>query len=176
MHYSINPEQRPFYLQIYQKLRADIINGTFSYNSKLPSKRLLAAETGLSTVTIEHAYALLCDEGYIESRERSGYFVIFRADNGFAASSSGHIIAHTSPQARNTQYPAFSIDILSKTMRRVLSDYREVLLEKSPNQGTAELRKALCEYLSRNRGIKVNPAQIIIGSGAEYLYRLIVEL
>ena len=117
MHYSINPEQRPFYLQIYQKLRADIINGTFSYNSKLPSKRLLAAETGLSTVTIEHAYALLCDEGYIESRERSGYFVIFRADNGFAASSSGHIIAHTSPRARNTQYPAFSIDILSKTMR-----------------------------------------------------------
>lgn len=176
MHYSINPEQRPFYLQIYQKLRADIINGTFSYNSKLPSKRLLAAETGLSTVTIEHAYALLCDEGYIESSERSGYFVIFRADNGFAASSSGHIIAHTSPRARNTQYPAFSIDILSKTMRRVLSDYREVLLEKSPNQGTAELRKALCEYLSRNRGIKVNPAQIIIGSGAEYLYRLIVEL
>ena len=45
-----------------------------------------AAELGVSTVTVEHAYSLLCEEGYVESRERSGYYVIFRESDGFEAS------------------------------------------------------------------------------------------
>lgn len=61
------------------------MQGVYPHGGRLPSKRTLAAETGVSTVTAEHAYALLCDEGYAESRERSGYFVCFRAGDGFAA-------------------------------------------------------------------------------------------
>ncbi|MBO5299763.1 MAG: winged helix-turn-helix transcriptional regulator, partial [Clostridia bacterium] len=75
------------YLQLYKQVKDDIINGVYGYGSKLPSKRLTASETGVSTVTVEHAYVLLCDEGYIESRERSGYIVIFRQEDGFMSSS-----------------------------------------------------------------------------------------
>ncbi len=174
MKYIINKENRPLYLQIYKQIRDDIIMGNFPYNTKLPSKRNLAEETGVSTVTIEHAYALLCDEGYVEARERSGFVVIFRKTDGFAASvniKTEHSIHHT----ENT-YPDFPISVLNKTMRKVLTEQGELLLEKSPNCGSLQLRGAIKRYLARNRGITVDIEQIIIGSGSEYLYGLIVEL
>ena len=64
MKYKVDKNERPVYLQIYKQIKEDIINGNYPYNDKLPSKRLLADETETSTVTVEHAYALLCDEGY----------------------------------------------------------------------------------------------------------------
>ncbi|MBR5799197.1 MAG: PLP-dependent aminotransferase family protein [Lachnospiraceae bacterium] len=165
----------PAYVQLYNRLKEDIVKGIYGYGSKLPSKRLMATETGISTITIEHAYALLCDEGYIESRERSGFFVIFRSDDGFASSpkeSVSHIAHHNS---RNSAFE-FPFSVLTKTMRRVLNDYGETILEKSPNYGCTELREALRQYLARNRSIYVETEQIIIGSGAEYLYSLIVGI
>ena len=72
MRYVLDKEKRPVYLQLYRMLRDDIVGEKYKYNSKLPSIRVLADESGVSTVTIEHAYALLCDEGYIEPRPRSG--------------------------------------------------------------------------------------------------------
>ena len=85
MKYIIdNAKGIPAYLQLYRQVREDIIKGVYSFNDKLPSKRTIAGEAGVSTVTVEHAYALLCDEGYAQSKERSGYCVIFRVDDGFA--------------------------------------------------------------------------------------------
>ena len=61
-------------------------------------------------------------------------------------------------------------------MRNVISDFGQAILEKSQNKGCPELRLAIKHYLSRNRGISVDAEQIVIGSGAEYLYGLIIEL
>lgn len=175
MKYKIDKSTHPIYLQIYKQIKDDIIIGNYPYNSKLPSKRLLADETETSTITIEHAYALLCDEGYIESRERSGYYVIFRNTDGFALSSDVLIppaeishIHHASPD--------FPFSVFAKTMRAVISDLGEELLEKSDNKGCVSLRLAIKQYLAKNRGISIDIEQIIIGSGAEYLYGLIIEL
>ena len=88
MKYSIQKtDHTPAYLQLYKQVREDIIGGIYPYGSKLPSKRLIAAETGISTVTVEHSYALLCEEGYAEPKERSGYFVCFRTDDVFLSSA-----------------------------------------------------------------------------------------
>lgn len=174
MNYTIHKNEHSVYLQLYTQLRRDIIEGVYPYGSKLPSKRLLADETGVSTITVEHAYALLCDEGYATSNQRSGYFVVFRQSDGFAAAAAAPVqtpVSHTSHQ-----YPDFSLSILSKTMRKVLTDYAETILDKSPNSGCSELREALRQYLARNRGIRVGIDQIIIGSGSEYLYKMIIEL
>lgn len=175
MKYIIDKEKRPVYMQLYTQIRDDIVNGIYPYNSKLPSKRSLAEETDVSTITVEHAYGLLCDEGYVESKERSGYIVCFRKADGFASMAS---TAHTYHQAveGNHSYPDFSLSILSKTMRRVLTEHGDLLLEKSPNYGCTELREAIKQYLARNRGISVDLEQIVVGSGSEYLYGLIVEL
>ena len=175
MKYIIDKEKRPVYLQLYRALREDIVSGVYPYHGKLPSKRALAAETGLSTVTVEHALALLCDEGYACAKERSGFLVTFREGDGFAAAAQGAHSYHL-PKPRAHAYPDFPLSVLSRTMRRVLAEHGDLLLEKSPNAGCAELREAIARYLARNRGIRVDAAQIVIGAGAEYLYGLIVIL
>ena len=175
MKYKINKNMRPVYLQIYGQVKEDIINGHYPYNTKLPSKRLLADETQTSTVTVEHAYALLCDEGYIEARERSGFFVIFRNSDGFALPSTAPTQqAKTAPV--HHAGPSFPFSALARTMRAVISDLGERILQRSPNKGCVELRLAIGQYLAKNRGISVDTEQIVIGSGAEYLYGLIIEL
>lgn len=56
MNYRIDPDQNtPAYYQLYEMLRRDIIHDVYSYGMKLPSKRTLVAETGISTITTEHA-------------------------------------------------------------------------------------------------------------------------
>ncbi|MBQ8165184.1 MAG: PLP-dependent aminotransferase family protein [Clostridia bacterium] len=170
-------DNTPAYLQLYRQVRDDIVEDIYPYNSKLPSKRTIADELGISTVTVEHAYALLCDEGYIKTKERSGYFVIFRTNDGFAASAdknSRHI--HVPYHQASSKSVEFPFSVLTKTMRKVMSDLGDTILNRSPNTGCLELRDEISLYLKRSRGIYAEPEQIIIGSGSEYLYGLIVEL
>lgn len=37
-------------------------------------------------ITVEHAYELLTEEGYVEPRERSGYFVIYKERDAYPVS------------------------------------------------------------------------------------------
>lgn len=162
------------YMQLYRQLREDIVRGVYPCGTKLPSKRLLAAETGVSVITVEHAYGILCDEGYAEPRQRSGYFAVYRESDGFAVPERA---ARPGPAAElHGGGSDFPFSVLARTMRRVISEYGERLLIKSPNDGCPELRGAIAAYLARSRGMVVKPSQIIIGSGAEYLYGLIVQL
>ena len=174
MHYHIDKTAaQSAYLQLYHQLRRDIVSGVYPLGTKMPSKRLIATETGVSVITVEHALAILCDEGYLESRERSGFFVSFAAADCFPVSETETERRMTVSHGTEDEFPFPS---LAKTMRRVLSEYGESILVKSPNNGCAELRGTIAAYLSRSRGISVQPGQIVIGSGAEYLYGLIVQL
>lgn len=176
MKYVIDAEAHvPAYQQLYMQVREDIINGIYPIGSKLPSKRTVALDSNTSTITVEHAYALLCDEGYVESRERSGFFVIFRADDGFvSAPIQTGIYKKSNHQASG--HTDFPFSVLAKTMRKVISDAGEGMLERSPNFGALELREAIRAYLAQNRGILADIDQIVIGSGSEYLYTLLVEI
>ena len=169
-------KDKPAYLALYESLREEIISGVRPYGSRLPSRRVLAQDRGVSAVTAEHSIELLCEEGYAEPRPRSGCFVVYRETDGFTQPSGRpeHRLPPTVQPApgRNT----FPFPTLAKVMRRVISEYAEEILVRPPNTGCAELREALCSYLARNRGIRVRPDQIVIGSGAEYLYGLVVEL
>ena len=55
----MSTKRTPAYLTLYERLRAQIIAGDYPYGTKLPSKRQLAEEAGLSLVTVEHALTLL---------------------------------------------------------------------------------------------------------------------
>jgi len=63
------------YEYLYRCIRADIERGAVDPGDRLPSKRALAADAGVSVITVEKAYAQLAAEGYIQSRQRRGYFV-----------------------------------------------------------------------------------------------------
>lgn len=167
------------YLRIYTSLREQITNGDYKHGEKLPSKRLMADETGTSVITVEHAYELLEDEGYIEARERSGYFVSYTSEDTFPVGEA--LSARTfSENVVTDQYEenleAFPFPGFARTVRRVLTEYGEKILEKSPNEGTQFLRDSLSRYLQRSRNIHVSRDQILVGAGSEYLYGLIVQM
>lgn len=174
MKYMIHRQNaEAVYLQLYRQVRQDIVKGILSYGTKLPSKRILAEELSISIITVEHAYSLLCDEGYVEARQRSGYFVIFRPDHGFAEPVELVLLPPTPHKGEETEFP---FSVLTKTMRRVMNDYGEAILEISPGTGCQELRDAICQYLARSRGVCVSPEQVILGSGSEHLYTLVLSL
>lgn len=160
------------YEYLYKKIKEDILNGNIPSGSKLPSKRTFAEHNGISVITVEYAYQMLLEEGYIYSAERSGYFVCNISDASAGKQPPTLIIP--SPIIDNkTEFP---FSTFSKIMRRVITQYGEELLIKPPHNGCAILRNAISGYLYRYRGITINPERIVIGSGAEYLYMLIVQL
>lgn len=175
MKYAIDKQKGKAYLQIYEQLKADIVNSVYQYNAKLPSKRLLAEETGVSVITIEHAYSLLCEEGYVDTRERSGYFVCYRQGDTFLSHTSPAkpLLNHIHTAEHNGDFP---FSVYARIMRRVLSDYGEDIFNTCSPSGCDELKTAIREYLQRSRGIKVRDEQIVIGAGSEYLYGIIVQM
>lgn len=66
---------QPIYMQIYQYIKNEILQHHLTPGTKLPSKRSLAAQLGISTITVEGAYGQLISEGYIYARLKSGYYV-----------------------------------------------------------------------------------------------------
>ncbi len=162
------------YLEIYRRLREEIVSGVYPLGTKLPSKRVLSAKHGVSVTTVEHALAILSDEGYAVSKERSGVFAAYRAGDSFAAAPTRSVVEPPHVQAHVGE--TLPISVLSRTARRVISEYGAELFAKSPSNGAAILRHAICAYLARGRGIRVQPEQIVIGSGAEYLYSLVVQM
>ena len=174
--------ETPKYRILYDKLRQEITSGSLSYGRKLPSKRVLAASYGLSIVTVEHAVELLEQEGYVTSIERSGVRVIYRAGELLETRGTGE---HKAGPVTNKPEPvtdegegntgSFPISVLAKAARKVISEREAELLIKPPGEGLRLFRTAVSDYLDRNRGIHALPEQIIIGSGSEYLYGLIVE-
>jgi len=162
------------YITLYKKLRDEITRGAYKYGDRLPSKRVLAEETGNSVITIEHAYNILADEGYIETKEKRGYFVIFNDKDYFSLPTQSH---SPKPVAQHHSISEdFPFSVFSKTIRRVVSDYGENLLEKSPSFGVLELRQAVSSYLARSRDIFAPAENILIGAGAEYFYSLLVQV
>ncbi len=67
--------QRSLQVQIRQMIVAAIEERRLAANARMPSSRELALALGVARNTVVLAYRQLVDEGFLESRERSGYFV-----------------------------------------------------------------------------------------------------
>ena len=169
------------YLSLYEDVKRKIIDGIYHYGDKLPSKRVTAQDNGVSVITVEHAFELLQEEGYISTVEKSGYFVTYRESDSFAVSekiggvTDRSVYRHAKTNTGVTHDEEISFNIYARTVRRVLSEYGEELTERSPGYGCECLRSAISDYLYRYRGIKAESDRIIIGAGAEYLYGLIIN-
>ena len=73
--YNLSAGKEPLYQKLYQNIKKDITSGKLSANEKLPSRRALSENLGISTVTVDNAYDQLMDEGYIYALPKKGYFV-----------------------------------------------------------------------------------------------------
>ena len=65
----------PIYLQIRNQIVLGIANGDLKPGEKLPPIRTLASETGINTMTVNKAYQLLKQEGYLITDRRSGAMI-----------------------------------------------------------------------------------------------------
>ncbi len=142
MNYSIEKNSEiPAYIQLYRFFVEDIISGVYPYGSKLPSKRVIADETGVSVITADHAVTLLGEEGYVQSRERSGVYVIYRGDDFLGTAEKK--TAASFEEAKDHYIGDFPFSVFAKTMRKVILDRGEDIMVKSPNSGLSELRNEI---------------------------------
>src|SRR5438132_6524790 len=66
----------PLHQQLYRQIRDELVSGSFNNNSsRLPSSRALAADLGISRLTVNLAFEKLHAEGYLRTRIGSGTFV-----------------------------------------------------------------------------------------------------
>lgn len=62
----------PLYKQIHDQIIGGIAMGELEPGTSLPSVRTLASDLGINLHTVNKAYAILRDEGYVQMRGRSG--------------------------------------------------------------------------------------------------------
>lgn len=115
----------------------------------------------------------------LEKLARKGApFCIAHSEEGLAGVSPGagrkwlaDFTGATAPEG------VFPYAAWARTLRRVLADESErTVLEASRPQGSPRLRAAIAAHLRGFRGMEVHPDQIVIGSGAQSLYGLLVQL
>ena len=174
------------YEYLYKCIKNDILNGTLTPGTKLPSKRSFAENLGISTITIETAYSQLIAEGYIYSLPKKGYFITDikldketlkpiqkTEDFSLSPDSPEYFADFTSNQTEAENFP---FSVWAKLLRETIRDNSTDLLKNSPSGGILNLREAISEHLYDFRGVKVSPDQIIVGAGTEYLYGLLIQL
>jgi GntR family transcriptional regulator/MocR family aminotransferase len=167
----------PLYQQLYSQLRQEIQTGNLSAGQKLPSKRKLAEQLGISINTVEGAYTQLEAEGFILSSPRRGFFV---QETGLLP--VGDATAPEIPQNVQPEDPyaidfspsgmargQFPFGVWRRLMRSCFNEYDEHLLLRTPQQGDPGLRQAIAAYLYRIRGVRCSPEQIVLGAGSDNL-------
>ena len=170
----------PLYEALYRCIRQDILTGKLAAGEKLPSKRALADHLEVSKITVEGAYNQLLSEGYIRSEEKVGYFVETVAQLHSAAQP----VRSAEPKkpewavdlTANGPAEGFPFSVWMRLQRQVMLDYGHDLLAPMHNQGYLELRTAIARHLSQFRDMQVDPANILVGAGTDFLYNLLLQL
>ena len=163
----------PLYEALYRAIRADLLSGKLSPGEKLPSKRALSRHLEVSKITVEAAYEQLLSEGYLRSQEKVGYFVeaVTRPQPAKAPAAPPVQTAEPSPETER-----FPFSVWSRLQREVVLDYGEKLLLPMPNTGIPELRTAIAAHLADFRGMTVDPEDILVGAGTDFLYNILIQL
>lgn len=169
----------PLYEALYRSIRSDILTGKLKAGEKLPSKRALSQHLEVSKITVETAYNQLLAEGYISSREKVGYFVE-AMEHAAPAQAPSTLSSPEHPEplldltgGAGEQFP---FSVWSRLQREVMLDYGEKLLLPLPNRGIPELRQAIAQHLAAFRGMQVEPENILVGAGTDFLYNLLIQL
>ncbi|MEL3899425.1 MAG: PLP-dependent aminotransferase family protein [Treponema phagedenis] len=172
--------KKPLYVELYEEFKEKIQEGTLPAGSKLPSKRSLARERVISINSVENAYNLLIDEGYVESQERRGYFVA-NLDLLLSVPAANESAEEKKPVdfCFDFSYQGvgdFPFGIWKKLTGEVLSKEKKSLLFRGQRQGDEALRASIVEYLYHSRGIRGKKENIIISAGTEYLFQILFGL
>ncbi|QRV25637.1 aminotransferase class I/II-fold pyridoxal phosphate-dependent enzyme [Marinomonas foliarum] len=132
---------------------------------KMPSLRALSKQLSLSLNTVIHGYELLSEDGWIESRPKSGYFVCHRSETKPALLLAGDSLRELTNDGTK---PAWSC----LAHRGALVDQSEAFLNSVSRQeedhlpvlgkGHLAAREAVSEHL-KGLGIKAHASHLWLG-------------
>ncbi|MFF4620605.1 MocR-like pyridoxine biosynthesis transcription factor PdxR [Nonomuraea jabiensis] len=179
-----------------EALRSAIRGGRLVAGTRLPSSRDLASQLGLSRGTVTQAYEQLVAEGWLTARQGSGTRVAagtaeaparsgtpraragrvgVRSESLAEAAAPGRSPRHDLRPGRPDAY-AFPREAWARAMRHVLREAPTEVFGFGDPRGRIELRTALASYLGRTRGVRVDPANLIVCSGYTQALGLLAEV
>ncbi|MEU4732231.1 PLP-dependent aminotransferase family protein [Streptomyces sp. NPDC023588] len=162
-----------------QALRDAVRTGRLAGGTRLPPYRTLAADLGLARNAVADAYAELVAEGWFTARQGSGTHV---AEGVAAAGPPAPTTTPAPPGPRHDLLqgkpdPAsFPRGPWATSARRALTQAPTEAFGPGDPRGRPELRQALAGYLSRARGVRTTPANIVICSGFANGLRLLAAI
>ncbi len=188
----------PLYRQLYLQLRSLILEGSLSGGFRLPSTRKLATEHGISRNTVVAAYDQLEAEGLIEPRRGSQTCVRSQPEpprsetapmfDDFLSRRGALMLAETLRYVSQDD-PQFGLLVPGAPdirrfpfakWRRLLNNRllarKEDVFGYHDYGGYPPLRAAITRYLAASRGIRCEPDQIVVTTGAQAALDLLARL
>lgn len=190
------------YTQIYLHFKKLIEEGEILKGEKMPSLLACSQTFSVSKTTAENAYFQLAADGYILSRERSGYYVTGRrtdlgTDDGDEEKSrqqkkeeASYATGAVSLSLYETCGPAeavydmanmgddpqtFRFDLWQRYLKSAIR-HKDRMVTYGEPQGEEELREAICEYVRKRRHIFCSPESIVIGASTQSLLMILLPV
>lgn len=188
LSFHLDPQHTaPLYRQIYQRVKAAIMEGQLRRGSRVPSVRALASDLGVARATVENAYSLLTAEGFLQSRGQAG--TVVSAPKSLSAPALSPVDEIKTHKPINPMLPsvsslpfqlglpaldAFPRAIWSRIVSRQIRHTGINDLGHPPLTGADSLRYSIARYLQLSRGFTCRPGQIFICAGYAPLLDLII--
>ncbi len=197
-------DSAPLYLQIKNGLKERIEAGALPPDTRLPPTRKMAAQLGVSRITVVNAYAELEAEGLIRSHVGRGTFVAGHVAAGPEEDAAGQ--KGWPWQTSLTYSPEVSANAMVRDMLRLaqqpgvisfamgcpatdclpVTDFRQAVnavlrrdgaeaLQYDVTEGYHPLRLSIAQYLLE-RGIHTRPENILITSGSQQSLALVAQV
>ncbi|WP_328912077.1 MULTISPECIES: MocR-like pyridoxine biosynthesis transcription factor PdxR [unclassified Streptomyces] len=154
-----------------EALRTAIREGRLTVGTRLPPTRGLAAELGLSRGTVSQAYTQLTGEGWLTTRPGRAGTRVAEQPRPEAAATAPPPAAPAAREPRHDLGPgrpdvaAFPRAEWLRAVRQALREAPAEAFGYGDPRGRPELRTALAGYLGRARGVRVDPANLVVCSG-----------
>ncbi|WP_034301308.1 PLP-dependent aminotransferase family protein [Herbaspirillum sp. RV1423] len=175
----------PVYLQICQRFKTAIAQGHLRAGQRVPAVRALAVELSLARGTVEAAYRILADEGYLQVRGAAGTVVspslpppaAPRKRNDRPATPGPLQRDHDEAGPRPLQLglpalDAFPRKVWNRLVAHRLRGHEQRMLAYPEPAGYRPLREHIATYLGLSRGVSCVPEQVFVTAG----YRATLEL
>ncbi|MFD6111438.1 PLP-dependent aminotransferase family protein [Streptomyces yangpuensis] len=172
---------RPGYRSLADALRTLILDGRIALHVRLPAERELAEAVGASRATVTGAYDLLRESGYVRSRRGSGTWT--ELPDGHRPVGAHALVGAAGHGADGEPGIDLAIaamgapeSLLADAVARAATRLPEAA--RTPGYhpfGLPELREAVAGRFTR-RGLPTRPEQILVTSGAQQAFGIVVSL
>jgi GntR family transcriptional regulator/MocR family aminotransferase len=168
------------------RLRLAIADGRLPVGSRLPATRVLATELRVSRGVVTEAYQRLTEDGHVAGHGRRGTIVVaapvaaprrrLRSPSRLTARCSTVRPARINLSPGLPDLAAFPRSAWLRAERAVVGDLSAVDFGYGDPRGTPALRSAVANWLAPNRGIRVDPGEVIVVAGTAQAFGLFTQV